>query len=220
MHASAWTRIARRQAGVLRRDQLAKAGLTQRQADRLVDRGVLVRTGRSVLRVAGAPWHEHTALWMATLATRGVLIGSSAAALWGMIDQPPSQIWLAIPADRRVVALDGVRARRSDLSPTEVTERFGLPVTTRTRSALDHIAFSSIAEATIFADRALSQGWLGVADLARRLAGKAPGNPVVRRVLATMLVGAEAESERLLHRLCVLVASGAGSATTRFGWPG
>jgi hypothetical protein len=194
-------RIARRQAGVLSRDQLTVVGLTRRQVERLVDRGVLVRAGRSVLRVAGAPSHEHTAMWVATLATRGVLIGSSAAALWGLISRPPTQVWIAIPTNRRVVAPSGVRVRRTNLSTTEVTERFGLPVTDRPRSALDHIAVCSVAEATVFADRALSQGWIMVGDLERRLASKAPGNLVVRRVLHTMLVGAEAESERRMHRL-------------------
>src|SRR5690348_2356651 len=101
MHAGAWMRIARRQGGVLSRDQLVETGLSVRQADMLVERGVLIRAGREVLRLAGAPWHEHTALWIARLSTRGVLIGSSAAMLWGLIPPPPL-VWIAVAPDRRV----------------------------------------------------------------------------------------------------------------------
>lgn len=201
MHAGAWTRIARRQAGVLTRDQLASVGISARQTDLLVERGILIRAGRCVLRVAGASWHEHTQMWIATLSTRGVLVGSSAAALWGLIPPPLPPVWVAVPTGRRVRAPGGVRVRRTDLPATEVTERFGLPVTTRMRSALDHIALSSVAEGTVFADRALSRRWLAVSDMERRLTSRGRGNSVIRQVLATLMVGAEAESERRLHRL-------------------
>ncbi|HJQ01069.1 MAG TPA: DUF559 domain-containing protein, partial [Jatrophihabitans sp.] len=127
-------------------------------------------------------------------------IGSSAAMLWGLIPPPPL-VWIAIPVDRRVRAPGWVRIRRTELPAAEVTERFGLPVTTRRRSALDHIAYSSVAEATMFADRALSQAWIEIADLQRRLTAQAPGNSVIRQVLSTVMSGAEAESERRLHRL-------------------
>jgi very-short-patch-repair endonuclease len=200
MHSGAWMKLARRQAGVLSRAQLLMAGLSARQSDLLVRRGVLLRAGRGVLRLAGAPWHEHTALWIAMLSTQGILIGPSAAAVWGLTPAP-HVVWVAIPPGRRVVAPDGVRVLRTFLPASDVTERFGLRVTTRRRSALDHLALSPVAEATVFADRALSQGWLRLPDLQRRLTSRTRGNPVIRKVLATVLTGAEAESERRLHRL-------------------
>jgi hypothetical protein len=124
----------------------------------------------------------------------------------GLLPLAPPAVCVAVPTGRRVVAPGGVRVRRTDLPACEVTERFGLPVTTRTRSALDHLALSSVAEATVFADRALSQRWLAVADLEGRLVSRARGNSVIRQVLGTLMVGAEAESERRLHRL--LAAAG------------
>ncbi len=63
-----------------------------------------------------------------------------------------------------------------------------------------------------FADRALQQSWLHTEDIERRL-DQAPGrwgNRQLRRVLATVARGAEAESERRMH--CLL--RGAGIA----GW--
>ncbi len=193
--------IARRQFGVIGRDQCRAAGLSDRQIDSLISRGCLRSAGRGVLRVAGAPVQPETAMWSAVLATRGVLVATSAAFVWQLVPVPPRYLQLAIPADRRAVAPAGTVVRRCDIPAAELTTRFGLPVTSRRRSALDHLASSTIVEATTFADRAISQGWLAIADLEGRLATRTLGNPIVRRVLGTLSYGAEAESERRLHRL-------------------
>jgi very-short-patch-repair endonuclease len=57
----------------------------------------------------------------------------------------------------------------------------------------------SRASATI--DRALQRGWLTLPDLAERLARPRRGNPLLRCIATGLTAGAEAESERLLHRL-------------------
>jgi len=135
------------------------------------------------------------------LATRGVLVASSAAYLWQLLDRPPAQVQIAICSKRRVNALPGVRVRRLDIPATELTTRFRLPVTTRARAAIDHLADCPLTEAVPFADRALAQGWFTMSDLQRRLDRRVNGNARLRQVARTLMVGAEAESERRLHRL-------------------
>jgi very-short-patch-repair endonuclease len=50
-------------------------------------------------------------------------------------------------------------------------------------------------------DRALQRGWLTHSQLAQRLATPYRGNPVLRKLARGLQAGAEAESERVLHRL-------------------
>jgi very-short-patch-repair endonuclease len=192
---------ARRQGGLVHRRQCRALGLTDRQIHRLVTQGCLDIVGHGVLRVTGAPATEFTAMWHGVLATRGVLVAGTAAYLWRMIDRPPDAVQIAIQHDRRLIAPAGCRIRRAGLTAGEQDRRYGLPVTSRVRSALDHLAESDLVEATTFADRAISQGWLGIPDLERRLQRPLSGNSKLRKVMRTLVTGAEAESERRLHRL-------------------
>jgi len=185
----------------LSRGRCLTAGLTARQVDRLLRQGALLRMGSGVLRLSGAPFSEDTRHWFAVLATRGVLIAGSAAYLWQLVDRPPAQVHIAIGSHRRITDPAGVRLRRLDIPAAEVTTRFRLPVTTRARSALDHLADCSPIEAMPFADRALAQGWFTMRDLQHRLHRPVNGNARLRQVARTLMIGAEAESERRLHRL-------------------
>lgn len=75
-----WQDTARRQCGIIRRDQLRAGGLSDRQIDRVLARGDLRSAGpRGVLTVAGAPSSPEAAWWVAVLATGGVLSHVSAA---------------------------------------------------------------------------------------------------------------------------------------------
>ena len=87
------------------------------------------------------------------------------------------------------------------LDPSGVAHRYRLPVTGRAAAALDHLIGLSRVEATAFADRALQRRWLDPADLSCRLAQPHRGNVLLRKVVATLQLGAEAESERVLQRL-------------------
>jgi very-short-patch-repair endonuclease len=201
VHYQPWMAVARRQGGVLSRAQCRAAGLSARQVDGLLRQGALQRMGSGVLRLSGAPFSEDTRHWHAVLATGGVLIAGSAAFLWQLIDRPPAQVQVAIGSQRRVDGPAGVRVRRLDISGAELTTRFRLPVTTRARSAVDYLADCAFTEAMPFADRALAQGWLTMQDLHQRLRRPVTGNARVRQVIRTLTAGAEAESERRLHRL-------------------
>lgn len=149
--------VARRQGGVLSRAQCRATGLTSRQVDGLLRQGALLRMGSGVLRLSGAPFSEDTRHWFAVLATRGVLIASSAAYLWQLVDSPPAQVQVAIGSQRRINGPAGIRVRRLDIPDAELTTRFRLPVTTRARSAVDHLADCPLIEAMPFGDRALAK---------------------------------------------------------------
>lgn len=162
---------------------------------------MLVRVHSGVYRSAAAPATFEAALWVAVLATAGVLVGSTAAWLWGMLEDDQPRITVAVAHGRNVIAPPGVRVIRSDRLAAHFTRRHGLPTSNRRDAAVEHIASQPRPAATLFADRAVQCRWITAADLERRLDQRVPGNGVVRRVLRTLSSGAEAESERQLHRL-------------------
>jgi len=90
---------------------------------------------------------------------------------------------------------------RSNRRSARQTTHNGLPIATRRDAALDHMAGLGRSEATKFADRAIQCQWLTLRDIERRLESPRRGNSVLRKVLATLVRGAEAESERVLHGL-------------------
>ena len=135
----------------------------------MLNRGLLRRLERWVYRSASAPIQPETRLWSAVLTTGGVLYSSAAAYVWGLFAAIPEEIEVNVGPHRRVRQPAGVRVRHFPLADKFLTTRFGLPVTERSQAALDHLAGQPIPSATAFADRAISQGWLTISDLERRL---------------------------------------------------
>jgi very-short-patch-repair endonuclease len=130
-----------------------------------------------------------------------VLRSTTAAYLWQMIEEHSGPIRIAVDRRTRIADVPGVQIFRRDLDAQSRSTRFGLPVVVRPQAILDHAATLPPSRAAAAIDRALQRGWLGPQDLAERLARPRRGNPVLRRIAAGLLAGAEAESERLLHRL-------------------
>jgi very-short-patch-repair endonuclease len=194
-------KLARGQHGVISREQLMRNGVTRTAIQGLVGSQVLLRRARGVYQVAAAPHSFDASLWVAALSTGGVFIGTTAAYLWGMVMEHSGPIMVALPREVKVVVPEGVRVVRSDRLTAAQTRRYGLSVASRTIAAISHLSGQPRTEATAFADRAIQRRWLTVGDLERWLGVRAPGNPMVRQVLRTLEVGAEAESERMLHRL-------------------
>ena len=80
-------------------------------------------------------------LWTAVLSTGGALGFTSAAHDWGMVETPGAQIDIVLGHDRRVTIPAGVRVLRVvPLRPHTVQTLNGLPITTRTASAIDHLS--------------------------------------------------------------------------------
>jgi very-short-patch-repair endonuclease len=198
---AAWTRLARAQHGVISRGQLNSCGLSPAQVARLLKRSLLIRQAHGLYRAAPSQACFEAALWVAVLATGGLLSGSTAAHLWGMVEQPSTPIRVTVPSLRRVVAPAGVCVLRRDLPAGARSRRYGLPVTSRTVAAIDHLVELPLGEACAFTDRALQSNWIERADLLARLESPMRGNTMLRRVLPRMIGGAEAESERMLHRI-------------------
>lgn len=196
-----WTRLARVQHGVISRGQLSSCGQSPDQVTRLVKRSLLIRQTHGVYRAAPALASFESALWVAVLMTEGLLSGTTAAYLWGMVEQHSGPIRIIVARRRRIATPAGVRVLRRDLAAGTSCRRYGLPVTVRSMAAIDHLVTLPLSAACAFADRALQQGWIGQGQLIERLGSPLHGNATVRRVLARMDGGAEAESERMLHRL-------------------
>jgi very-short-patch-repair endonuclease len=199
-----WTDIARRQAGVIRRGQLAVAGLSRDQIGHLLRRRVLTRTAyRGVYRVAGAPRSPDSEAWAAVLGADAVLSHLSAAQWWDIPVEPDGMLHVVRRDRRRFTDVPGIRVHRTLLEPWAITTRFGLDLTTRVETLLDCLGWLPRSRARSLLDRAFQQAWLRPADIERRLDVQ-PGR-WGNRALATLLresqPGAEAESERRAQRL-------------------
>ena len=198
-----WLELARQQAGVISRAQLVENGIGHDQVKRLLADGRLVAQCRAVHLVGGAPLTQQARLWIAILATRGVLGFATAAELWGMIEgqRPTLAVHIVLPQSRRVLPPPWVRVHRVPVPPRHVVERDGLPMTSKAWTLCDHLPTLRVNEATQLADRALQRHWLTAADLAARVRdwpGRA-GNRRLRALLDLTSDGAAAQSERRLH---------------------
>jgi very-short-patch-repair endonuclease len=199
----AWAEVASEQAGAITRQQLRASGIAGMTVNRLVSRGALVRHETGVFVVRGAPVTYATQLWIAVLATSGILGFATAAHLWGMEQARPAVIDVVIGSGRRVARPYGVRLFHVFVPSSAITTTDVLPVTSRAWSLLDYVSSLPVPDALRMTDRAIQRRWIARDDLLRRLAdypGRR-GNGVIRALAAATSDGAAAKSERLLHRL-------------------
>jgi very-short-patch-repair endonuclease len=198
-----WGAIARSQGGVIARRQLYEAGLTDGVIRGLISSGALESQARGVYLARGAPFTYAARLWVALLATGGVLGFGTAAHLWGLTEVPPPKCAVIVPATRRVSTPFGARVHRVFVPPSAVQRRDGMPITTRTWTVLDQLGELPYDDACRLADRALQRSWIRSVDMGRRLSelpGR-KGNAQLRQIVSRTRDGAAAESERVLHRL-------------------
>jgi very-short-patch-repair endonuclease len=198
-----WAAVARSQCGVIARRQLREVGLSDGVIRGLVSSGALESQARGVYLARGAPLTYAARLWVALLATGGVLGFGTAAHLWGLAEVRPPSCAVIVPATRRVSTPFGTRVHRVFVPQSAIQRRDGMPITTRTWTVLDQLGELPYADACRLADRALQRSWLRPIDLQRRLSelpGR-KGNAQMRQIAARTRDGAAAESERVLHRL-------------------
>jgi hypothetical protein len=132
--------VARRQWGVVTREQLGAIGLSSNGIAEWIRTRRIVRMHRGVyayghdrLRVQGH--------WLAAVLTCGpgaALSHSSAAALWEMRSSGSGVIHVTVPSRAGRISRKGIRVHRSGrLTAEEVTIKEGIPVTTVARTLLD-----------------------------------------------------------------------------------
>jgi predicted transcriptional regulator of viral defense system len=130
-------RLAVRQHAVFTGQQAQQVGMSRRQLDARLAKGIVVRVHRNVYRLAGSPPTHTQALMAATLATGGVVSHRAAAAHWGFRGCPPGPVEVLVAARRRP-DIDGVTAHATTrLDPVDVTVREAVPVTTPARTLVD-----------------------------------------------------------------------------------
>ena len=98
---------------------------------------------------------------------------------------------------------DQVRVHRVRLPERDVTTCNGLRITTRGRTVIDLLRTEPFGRARDLRDRALRLGWVDARDIARSVSEQLgrTGNVQLRLLLSEIVAGAQAESERLLHRI-------------------
>jgi len=207
-------RVARRQHGLITREQVIAAGMTPRMIDVRLRTGAWVTTRPGIYAVAGAPATWKQAVLAACLAGGPVALASHGTALrlWGLSDRVDRDaIHLISPPVRRI-RLEGVVAHRSALLPeVDLSQRSGVPCTTAARSivetsgALGEAATGKLLDLAIRRDRRELEA---LRACVARLAG--PGRrtlSTVREVLAMRLPGydpgdsdLEVRALRVFHR--------------------
>jgi very-short-patch-repair endonuclease len=134
------SRIARRQHGVVRLDQLLWAGVSSKGVTRRVRAGHLHRLYRGVYAVG------HTDLkaegrWLAAVFACGpgaALSHASAAHLWKLSPTSPPTIHITVPGSNGRAKRRGIRLHYSTtLAAGDVTKRRKIPVTTQARTLTD-----------------------------------------------------------------------------------
>ncbi|SOD71864.1 very-short-patch-repair endonuclease [Jatrophihabitans sp. GAS493] len=199
-----WADISRRQAGVLSRSQLLAAGVGRVRIDELIRRGRLGATRWSaVYLAAGAPMTPEAVQWAVVLDTASVLSYVSAAQWWALPVGSDGRVHVTAPDRRRTRMPSGVRVHRVQLAASAVTERFGMPITTRTETLLDCVGWLPLREGSTLLDRSMQQRWLTARDVEQRLEEQPGrwGNRPLSTLLRQSGDGAHAESERRMIRI-------------------
>lgn len=132
--------------------------------------------------------------------------GYTAAWLHGLDLPPCDPIEVTIPRPLRLLGKAGVAVRRADLSPSEVDERRGLPVTSALQTVVDLGGRPPLVEAVVAVDMALHARLVGLGDLRAWVADRQGRRGVVqlRQVLDLAEPAAESPMETRLRLLLVL----------------
>jgi hypothetical protein len=132
--------LARRQWGLVTREQLVERGMSTRGISDWVQGGRLHRLYRGVYAY-GHDRLRAEGRWLAAVLACGpgaVLSHSSAAQLWELRHSNSTLVDVTVPSRNGRIRRAGIRIHRSGrLAPEEVAESSGIPVTTVARTLLD-----------------------------------------------------------------------------------
>ena len=195
--------LLRRQDGVVSLDQAAIHGIDHQKVRRLVAAGRWRRLAHRVYQEAShttTPRVRVRAV-MLSLGDHAVLTGRAAAWWWGLRDEVPDVIEVAVGRDCHQRARPDAVLQRRTVPDREVTTRHGLRVTTLLATVLDAAASMGGDDGAHLMDRALQQGRVALGPLRHaqiRRSGRR-GSPVTARLIALAAGGAVSEAERLAH---------------------
>jgi hypothetical protein len=183
-------RIARRQLGLFTRAQAGECGFTAGQIRRRMAAGSWRPLLRTVLAEPGLTVTPRIRDRAAQLAVPGsVLAAFSAAREWDM--PGPDRGPHLIVTGRSHTRPDGVRIMRVDLSHRDVSVVQGALVTSPPRTVFDCLRLLDERPGRDLLDRALQQGWIGLADLVERVRAGAGrwGAPRIARLVGMASAG-------------------------------
>lgn len=202
-------RSAARHHGLITRVQALRCGLTDRQIDGRVRRGLWVRLGPGVYRVAGAPTTDAQRAYAAVLIAgqHAAVCGLSALALVG-IGVPPAVPQITAPP-KGSGRTPGAAVRRSPIDPADRTHVGPIPSTTPARALLEAARLvpddilEGLVDDVVCAGLASPSAILTAARRAAKGQGRA-GAPRLRAAVAPWIAGVQPGSPaevRLLRRL-------------------
>jgi len=191
-----------RQDGVVTRRQALGCGLSVATIDRYVQSGEWRAVASGVYLRADRERSPEVRLRAAVyVAGEGATAWGPSAAWWhGVLDRAPKRQFVTVPHRRVVKAPSGVRLRRRDLLPEDVTSVRGLRVTGLPLSVVE--AAVELEDGSVFLDRALQRHTtLGLLERAHRRNPGRRGSRAAERLLCTARTGGHSEAERMLYRL-------------------
>jgi len=160
--------LAERQHGLVTRRQALAGGLSRREVQGRLERGLWERVHRGVYRMAGSRRSPEQGVMALCLASGGVLSHRSAAAVWGLPVAAP-QPEITIAGSRRV-RLRGVTIHHAtDLRRVDCVYHRQLPVTSVPRTLIDLAAALSGEQLELVLDHALAHRQVPLGHLKRRL---------------------------------------------------
>jgi predicted transcriptional regulator of viral defense system len=181
--------LAEEHDGLLTSKEARAAGIQDSVLVRLAQRGRLERMTRGVYRIAHYPTdrlaqYREAVLW--AKASQGpehiALSHESALLLYGISDANPSRVNLTVPTSARLrrKCPEWVAIHRANLSPQDIREHEGLPVTSVSRSIKDvFLATHRTEVARQSVSEALREGLLNSAEASviRKYISRTPSVP-------------------------------------------
>ena len=181
--------LAEEHDGLLTSNEARAAGIQDSVLVRLAQRGRLERMSRGVYRIAHYPadrlaQYREAVLW--AKASQGperiALSHETALLLYGISDANPTRVNLTVPTSARLRRKrpEWVAIHRANLSPQDIGEHEGLPVTTVSRSIIDILlATHRIDIARQSVSDAVREGLLNSAEASslRRSISRTPSAP-------------------------------------------
>jgi very-short-patch-repair endonuclease len=205
-------KCAEAQHGVFTRRQARDAGFTARMIDRRVADGRWQVLYRGLYRPAGTPETWEQRLMAACLVGSAVASHRSAGLLWGFPAMPPGLLEVTGLRHRRRQTTDVKWHESYHLTPKEITELDGIPVTRPVRTFLDLGAVLTAAQLEEVLNEGLRGNRLAIPAVWQRMEELGllrPGAGQVRKVLEGHVPGQRRPESVLETRFLQLVRDSA-----------